>query len=269
MAAPRAIGSGPPHPLELWGRRRSTLLGEQFPPRPLHLISLPTSDARQSMPNVDQSSTPPSPAPAHAGAAHREDFERLTMPCIGDVARFARSLTRDDARADDLVQETYLRALQGWHTFREGSDPRRWLFAVCHHVFLRTMQRDSRFDFAPYDDPELDSMATARAHWKAQESGIAQIVEQADLGRAIDAALAKLPVHYRGAVVLVDVEGQTYEEAAFVLGVAVGTVRSRLFRGRRMLQDELFAYARDAGFDTASPSPAGSKNSHSTRSKEI
>jgi RNA polymerase sigma-70 factor (ECF subfamily) len=236
---------------------------------PVHLVTLATSDAGQSIHIVDQSSTTPSAAPAQPGAANREDFERLTMPFLGDVARFARSLARDDARADDLVQETYLRALQGWHTFREGSDPRRWLFAVCHHVFLRTMQRDSRFEFAPSDDPELDSLATATAHWKAQESGAARIVEQMDLGRAIGAALAKLPAHYRGAVVLVDVEGQTYEEAALVLGVAVGTVRSRLFRGRRMLQDELFAYARDAGFDSATTSPRNSKNSHSTGSKEI
>jgi RNA polymerase sigma factor, sigma-70 family len=218
---------------------------------------------------VDQSSTTSESPPARSGAVNREDFERSTMPFLGDVARFARSLTRDDARADDLVQETYLRALQGWHTFREGSDPRRWLFAVCHHVFLRTMQRESRYDVAPFDDPELESLATATAHWKAQESGVAQIAEQMDLGRAIGAALARLPVHYRGAVVLVDVEGQTYEEAALVLGVPVGTVRSRLFRGRRMLQDELFVYARDAGFDTARPSPRDSGNSHPTGSKEI
>ena|GEM_PF-151139 len=267
MAAPRAIGSDRGAPWN-FGCRGGLLYGAINHHGPLHLIFLATSDASQSMRSVDQSSTRLDSTPVRAGAETREDFERLTMPFIGDVARFARSLTRDDARADDLVQETYLRALQGWHTFREGSDPRRWLFAVCHHAFLRAMERDSRFEFTPYDDPELDSMATATAHWKAQESGVARIVEQMDLGRAINAALAKLPVHYRIAVVLVDVEGQTYEEAALVLGVAVGTVRSRLFRGRRMLQDELFAHARDAGFDTASPSSRSSKNSHSPGSRE-
>lgn len=191
------------------------------------------------------------------------------MPYFADVARFSRSLTRDDARADDLVQETYLRALRGWHTFREGSDARRWLFAVCHHVFLRTMSRESRYEHAPYDDPELESIATATAHWEAQKSGAATIVEQMDLGRAIDRALAKLPAHYRGVVVLVDVEGQTYEEAALVLGVAIGTVRSRLFRGRRLLQDELFTYARDAGFDSARPSTRDSAGSPIPGPKEI
>jgi RNA polymerase sigma-70 factor (ECF subfamily) len=191
------------------------------------------------------------------------------MPFLGDVVRFARSLTRDDARADDLVQETYLRALKGWHTFREGADPRRWLFAVCHHAFVRTMHRESRFDPGPHDDAELESMATAIAHWDAEKSGVAQIVEQMDLGRAIDAALTRLPAHYRGAVVLVDVEGQTYEEASLVLGVAIGTVRSRLFRGRRLLQDELFAHARDAGFRTARSFPHASTGARPTRSEEL
>ena len=172
-------------------------------------------------------------------------FERVTMPHLPEVARFARSLTRDAARADDLVQETYLQALRGWHTFQEGADPRRWLFAVCHHAFLRTIRREARYVDAPDDDPELESLATAVAHWNAQQSGAAEIVERMDLRSAIDRALAALPAHYRGVVVLVDVEGQSYEEAALVLDVAVGTIRSRLFRARRLLQDLLFEQARD------------------------
>lgn len=189
-----------------------------------------------------------SPSPPGGDA---EAFERLTMPHLADVARFARSLTRDAARADDLVQETYLQALRGWHTFRPDADAKRWLFAVCHHTFLRTIRREARYVEAVDEaDPELESLATATAHWRAQESGVAEVVERMDLAAAIDRALSALPEHYRGAVVLVDVEGQSYEEAAVVLGVAVGTVRSRLFRGRRLLQDMLFAYASDAGFET-------------------
>ena len=175
-------------------------------------------------------------------------FERLTLPHLPAVARFARSLTRDVTRADDLVQETYLQALRGWHTFRAGSDARQWLFAVCHHAFIRTARREALYVEAPDDDPELESLATARAHSQAQQSGVATLAETMDLGPALDHALSSIPEHFRGAIVLVDVEEQTYEEAALVLGVAVGTVRSRLFRGRRLLQDLLFEYARDAGF---------------------
>jgi RNA polymerase sigma-70 factor (ECF subfamily) len=192
-----------------------------------------------------------------AGGAAAGVFERLTLPFLADVARFARSLTRDHTRADDLVQETYLQALRGWHTFHEGADPKRWLFTVCRHTFLRTARREARYVEAPDDDPELESLATAVAHAAAQRSGAADALERLDLGPAISDALAALPPHYRVAVVLVDVEGQAYEEAAEVLGVAVGTVRSRLFRGRRLLQDVLYAHARDAGFAGARAPAAG------------
>ena len=190
--------------------------------------------------------------------ADPEAFERLTMPHLTDVARFARSLTRDLVRADDLVQETYLQALRGWHTFHAGADPRRWLFAICHNAFLRTVRTEARYVDAPDDDAELESLATAVAHWHAQRNGVAERVEQMDLGAAIDRALGTLPEHFRAVITLVDVEGLSYEEAAMVVGVPIGTVRSRLFRGRRLLQDELFVYARDAGFTTARAPTASS-----------
>ena len=183
--------------------------------------------------------------------ATTSDFEQLTMPHLADVARFARSLTRDEVRADDLVQDTFLQAMRGWHTFQPGSDPRRWLFTICHHMFLRTIRREARYVDAPEDDPELDSMATAKAHWRAMDAGVADIVDRMDLADALNRALGELPEHYRGVVVLIDVEGYSYEDAAVMLDIATGTVRSRLFRARRLLQDNLFVYARDAHFTTA------------------
>jgi RNA polymerase sigma-70 factor (ECF subfamily) len=194
-----------------------------------------------------------SPSSGGQAANDAERFERLTLPHLSAVARFARSLTRDRARGDDLVQETYLRALRGWHTFRDGADPKRWLLTICHHTFLHTLRREKQYVFADEDDPELDSLASATAHWQAQQSGVVQVLERMDLGPAIERALGELPAHYRGVVVLVDIEAQSYEEAALVLGVAIGTVRSRLFRARRLLQEQLLAYARDAGFESVRP----------------
>jgi RNA polymerase sigma-70 factor (ECF subfamily) len=209
-----------------------------------------------------QSTVAPETAPL-VPAPDCDAFERLTVPYLADVARFARSLARDDALADDLVQETYLQALRGWHTFREGSDPKRWLLTVCHHAFMRMLRREARYVEAPDDDPTLQSVATARTHWHAQESGLMRVVERMDLGAAIQRAVAELPATFRSTVVLVDVEGYTYEEAAGIIGIALGTVRSRLFRARRLLQDALFEYARDEGFDVSRaarlsprPSPA-------------
>lgn len=191
---------------------------------------------------------------AAASIAHAEAFERMTMPHLDRVERFARALTRDAARAEDLVQETYLQALRGWHTFRNGADARPWLFKICHNAFLRSTKREARYVEAPEDDPELDSLATAAAHGQAHHDGLAEAVEQMDLRAEIDRALSELPSYFRGVVVLVDLEGQSYEEAAVVLDVAVGTVRSRLFRARRLLQDLLFEHARAAGYPHARPS---------------
>jgi RNA polymerase sigma-70 factor (ECF subfamily) len=195
-----------------------------------------------------------------ASVAHAEAFERMTMPHLERVERFARALTRDAARAEDLVQETYLQALRGWHTFRTGSDARPWLFKICHNAFLRSTKREARYVEAPEDDPELESLATAVAHAQAQHDGIAEAVEQMDLRAEIDRALSALPSYFRGVVVLVDLEGQSYEEAAVVLDVAVGTVRSRLFRARRQLQDLLFEQARAAGYRAARPASTGASS---------
>ena len=143
------------------------------------------------------------------------------MPHLPHVARFARALTRDPVRAEDLVQETYVRALHGWHTFRTGSDAGPWLFKVCHNAFLRSVQQEAKYVAPPDDDPELESLATAQAHWRAEEAGLTDVVERMDLGAAIGRALAALPAYFRGAVVLVDVEGKSYDEAAEVLDVPV------------------------------------------------
>ena len=175
------------------------------------------------------------------------------MRWLPAVARFALSLTRSRADADDLVQETYLQAFRAWRTFRPGEDGRRWLFTICKHRFLRDERRAQRHEEVA-SEPELDTVAAVRMHVAAQRSGLGDLWDRLDLGPAIDAALGVLPEHYRTAVVLVDVEGYGYEDAAVVLGVPVGTVRSRLFRARRLLQESLFEHARDAGFAVGLPS---------------
>ena len=185
------------------------------------------------------------------GLPDEDDFERLMLPLLSDVVRFSRSLTRDAVRADDLVQETYLQALRGWHTFQLGANPKGWLLTICHHAFLRTVREESRYVDAPQDDPELESLATAQAHYQAECDGILRALDRIDLGPAIERAVGTLPPHFRSVILLVDVEGQSYEEAATILGVPIGTIRSRLFRARRQLQDCLFEYARDVGIRVA------------------
>jgi RNA polymerase sigma-70 factor (ECF subfamily) len=177
-----------------------------------------------------------------------ERFEREALPWLDDVYRFALSLTRDETDAEDVVQDTFLRAYKSWHTFTPESDCRRWLFTICRNVFLRARERDRMtVDLA---DSEVDVMAAGTLFFEAMRSGYEDLHARVDLASALADALAKLPEPFRSTVLIVDVEDQPYEAAAEVLGVPIGTVRSRLFRGRRILQEKLLAFARDAGLAT-------------------
>ena len=178
-------------------------------------------------------------------AAAASGFEELAIPWLDDVARFSRHLTKDSVDADDLLQETFLRALRGWHTFAQGTDCRRWLFTICRNTFIQGVRSKRPVTF---DSPELEALAAAAVHAGAVSSGMADVFGRFDLGDAIKHALGELPEVFREAVVAVDLEGMSYENSAQLLDVPVGTVRSRLFRGRRLLQEMLLTHAQDAGF---------------------
>lgn len=179
------------------------------------------------------------------------DFESTTVPHLDAVARFALSLTRDRADADDLVQETYLRAFRGWKTFQPGSDARRWLFAICRNGFLRSRQR--RHTLVESDDGDLDAMPAVLSHVQAIHEGLGDLFELIDVRPAVERAIGDLPEPHHTVLVLIDLEDHTYEEAAAILEVPIGTVRSRLFRARRMIQEALLAYAQDAGLARKRP----------------
>ncbi len=181
-----------------------------------------------------------------SGTFTRGDFDKEVLARMDDVYRFAMSLTRDTSQAEDLVQETYLRAFRSWQTFQPGSDARRWLFTICRNAFLRTLERDRRN--ISLDDGDPDALGAVMLHGQMLQDGSADRLAKLDLAPALADAIAKLNEPFRSTVILVDVEGQAYEEASEVLGVPIGTVRSRLFRGRRQLQEMLREYARDAGF---------------------
>jgi RNA polymerase sigma-70 factor (ECF subfamily) len=183
-----------------------------------------------------------------------EEFRAEALRWLPSVSRYARLLTRNKSDADDLAQETFLRAYLSWTTFRPGSDCRKWLFTICRHLFLRAQQRDSRI--VGVDDPEADIEGTAELFWEAEASGLTDLFNRIDLGPAIERGLHAIQPEYREAVILVDVEDCSYADAAAAIGVPVGTIRSRLFRGRRLLQQTLMEHARDIGLGT----PASSRN---------
>ena len=173
------------------------------------------------------------------------DFEQVALPPRPAVARFAVALTRDRADADDLVQEAFLRAFEAWHTFIPDSDPRRWLFTIARNAYLRTRQRQARW--VESDEGDLDALPAVREHAQALGDGRVAALATIDVQPAIRAAIDALPEPHHSILVLVDLEEMSYEEAAAVLGIPVGTVRSRLFRARRMIQAALLCHAEDAG----------------------
>ena len=193
--------------------------------------------------------------------ARDAEFAQIALPLLPAVARVARALTRDAADADDLVQETYLKAFRHWGTFERGGDCRRWLSAICRNSFFAQRSRQ-RWLTAVGDDHELETFAAVSLHKLAREKGVEDMFARLDLAPAIRTAIAALEPNFRDVVTLVDVEDLRYEEAADVLGIPIGTVRSRLYRARRILQAALVEYASDAGYarvpSTAVPTPTGS-----------
>src|SRR5580765_6875812 len=182
---------------------------------------------------------------AHNALKTRESaFEREAIPWIDDVHRFALSLTRDECDADDVVQDTFLRAYRSWHTYMPGSDCRRWLFTICRNVFLRSRERTR--PTVELEATEIDALVASVLY--ASSDRIDDALTRLDLAPAIARALSHVPEPFRSTLVLVDVEDQSYEAAAELLDVPIGTVRSRLFRGRRLMQEQLMTYAVDACF---------------------
>jgi RNA polymerase sigma-70 factor (ECF subfamily) len=181
-------------------------------------------------------------------------FEQELLASIEAVHRFALQLARDRSAAEDLVQETYLRALAHRDQYAPGTNCRAWLFTICRNVFIKGAVRDARE--VAVEDAELEAMGAAALHGSVGASDPTGVVfERTDVDDAVRKALEQLPEEYRTVVALVDIEDQSYGAVAEILEIPIGTVRSRLFRGRRLLQQDLLAYALDAGLMPARAEP--------------
>lgn len=183
-----------------------------------------------------------------------EGFREEALPHLDAVYRFALRLSGSPDHAADLVQDTFLRAYRSWDQYTRGTRVKSWLFTICRNVFLRGRERVRRHDelverHADRDDARPDPVNPLWASVDTLDpegAFFASIVDE-EILRAID----QLPEEYGSVVVLSDLEGLSYQEIADLLDVPVGTVKSRLFRGRRRLQEGLYAYAVEAGYITA------------------
>jgi len=177
-------------------------------------------------------------------ARDRGAFEADVLPQLDSLYRLALRLTTDPSRAEDLVQDTVLKAFRSWQRFQPGTNIRSWLFTILRNTFINDYRRRKREPIAM----DLDAVEPRAAFRAAQDEDpegtfFAQIVDVKVLD-AIDA----LPEEFREVLVLSDIENLSYAEIAEVLGVPVGTVKSRLFRARRQLQEVLYDHAVEMGY---------------------
>lgn len=187
-------------------------------------------------------------APRRERPAH---FDQAAMAQMDALYGFAFKLTRNREEAEDLVSDTLLRAFERWQQFETGSNIRAWLFTILYHTFV---SRKRRIDAREVPMPETED-GFNRLEPVADENPEATFFDSV-IDEDIVRAIGELPEEYRSALVMSDVHGLRYAEIARVLGVPEGTVKSRLFRGRRLLQGRLRSYAEAMGYVSAAASAA-------------
>lgn len=168
------------------------------------------------------------------------EFERTCLPLLADCRAFALALTRNAVDADDLVQETYLKALRSFDSFQRGTNAKAWLFTVLRRLHIDRFRR-ARVRPQPLAEEALDDTALAPA---AQEDAPAGDWERIS-AEVVRQAVEQVPDPFRAAVVLRDLQGLSYADVAAILDVPPGTVMSRLHRGREYVRQALVALLRD------------------------
>jgi RNA polymerase sigma-70 factor (ECF subfamily) len=171
-------------------------------------------------------------------SAKVEEFEGAALPHLNDLFRTALRLTRDRAEAEDLVQEAYLQAWKSFHRFEPGTNCRAWLFKILFHVIQHHRRKWFKMRLVSDEDARIEETIS-------YEPPVSPHLRDED----VLAAFEKIPLHYREVVLLADVEELSYKEVAAVLDIPLGTVMSRLNRGRKLLRHELAEFASGYGIN--------------------
>ena len=176
-----------------------------------------------------------------------ERFEREALPLMPELYAAAMRLTRNPSDAEDLLQEAYLRAYRGFASFEEGTNLRAWLYRILTNAYINTYRKRQREPqtISADDAPEwylYDQLAEDGREPSAEAEVLESLPDE-----EVQEALAELPEQFRMAVLLADVEGFSYKEIAEILEIPIGTVMSRLHRGRRALEKRLWDVVRERG----------------------
>ena len=174
-------------------------------------------------------------------------FEAEALPLLPGLYSAAFRLTRNAADAEDLVQETFLRAYRGFHQFQPGTNLKAWLYRILMNTFINIYRKKQREPQTVSDDEIEDWYLYSKMTEQGAEPSAEASVIEALPDEDVQDALSALPDQFRIAVLLADVEGFSYKEIADITGVPIGTVMSRLHRGRKALEKRLWDVVRERG----------------------
>ncbi len=189
-----------------------------------------------------------------ASSDPRRDFEEQAIPYMDQLYAAAMRMTRNPADAADLVQETFVKAFGAWSTFSQGTNLKAWLYRILTNTYINIYRKRQREPFQGTIDELEDwqlggAESTTASHSRSAE---AEAIDRMPASVVKD-ALQEVPEDFRLAVYLADVEGFSYQEIADIMKTPIGTVMSRLHRGRRLLRELLADYAAERGIRAAEP----------------
>ena len=188
------------------------------------------------------------------GSDTRKEFEELTMPHVDSLYNMAVRMSMNKEDAEDLVQETYLKAYRFFNTFQKGTNVKAWLFKILRNTFINKYRKAiSSPSEVFYEDIELVNSYVSNNNEPDTKESIDTLkskVESLDdiLGDDIKNAIDSLPIEYREAIIYSDIEELTYKDIAEIINVPIGTVKSRINRARSLLRKNLWNYAKERGF---------------------
>jgi RNA polymerase sigma-70 factor (ECF subfamily) len=181
-------------------------------------------------------------------SSQKEEFEQVALVHLHALYTVALSMTREEKEAEDLVQETCLKAYRFFHQFERGTNCKAWLFKILQNTYInRYRQRSKEPSMIDFQEVEPFCADEEHSEWNRriyEDESVLKFLVSDDVYRALDA----LPAEFRLVVIMADMEDLSYKEIAVILDCPIGTVMSRLHRGRRLLQRALLTYAQKLGY---------------------
>ena len=177
----------------------------------------------------------------------QREFQSEALPHLDFLYNYALRMTYKSADAEDLVQETFLKAFRFWESYEKGTNIRAWLFKIMKNAYINRYRKEKKEpETVEYD--EVENFYNSVRETAVESSDLQETLYNNLLEDDVATAIAELPEDFRTVVILCDLEGLTYEEVAEFVDCPIGTVRSRLHRGRKLLRAKLMEYARKRGY---------------------